>query len=225
MVVLQSEFEKSATKVAEAPTPDLPEICFVGRSNVGKSSVLNTLTARKQLARVSKTPGRTRLLNFFRIDLADHPRPPRRTASIRLCDLPGYGFAKAPKDEKRLWGAMIEAYLHERPSLVAVVMLVDAEVGPQPKDFEMLEFLSNANRSIIVVATKADRLARTRRGAALDKIAKELEVPRGSVLAYSSHEPIGREELWRTICAAAGIFGRESEKILGASFDEVGDEP
>jgi GTP-binding protein len=215
MIVLKADFEKSAPNVSLAPPGDLPEFCFVGRSNVGKSSALNTLTNRRQLARVSKTPGRTRLLNFFRIELADKAGPKRRTAALRFCDLPGYGYAEAPKEERKTWGAMMEAYLKERDCLAAVVVLVDAVIGPQPKDYEMMSFLAGSTRPLIVVATKADRLARTRRGAALDKVARDLGVPRGSVLGYSSDENIGRNELWQTLCAAAGVFGRsESEHIL-----------
>ena len=217
MYVLKADFEKSAPNVALAPEGDLPEFCFVGRSNVGKSSTLNTLTNRKQLARVSKTPGRTRLLNFFRIEISDKIGPGRRTAAVRFCDLPGYGYAKAPKDERKTWGAMMEAYLNGRDCLSGVVVLVDAEVGPQPKDHEMMSFLTTTTRPIIVVATKADKLPRTRRGAALDKISSQLGVPRGTIIPYSSHENIGRNELWITLAAAAGIFGKKSDQILEPS--------
>lgn len=216
MIVLSAAFEKSAPKLAEAPPADLPEVCFVGRSNVGKSSALNVLTQRHQLARVSKTPGRTRLLNFFRVDLADKRGPGRRTAAVRLCDLPGYGFATGPKDERRQWGAMIGGYLRDRENLAAVVVLVDSLVGPQPKDFEMFEFLAGTSRPLIVAATKADRLPKTRRGAALDRIARELGVPRDAVLAFSSEEDIGHTELWNELCAAAGLFGRKSARLVQA---------
>jgi GTP-binding protein len=214
MIVLDARFEKSAPDVSQAPETDLPEVCFAGRSNVGKSSALNALTGRRQLARVSKTPGRTRLLNFFRIDLADRPGPGSRKASLRFCDLPGYGFAKAPKPEKEAWGRTVSAYLRERASLTAVVMLVDAEVGAQPKDHAMIDFLADAHRQIIIAATKADRLARTRRGSSLDRIARDLGVPRSAVFAFSAHEGIGRDELWRALCAAACLFDRQSDRIL-----------
>ena len=214
MIVLKADFEKSAPNVTLAPPGDLPEFCFVGRSNVGKSSALNTLTNRRQLARVSKTPGRTRLLNFFRIEIADKAGPKRRVAAMRFCDLPGYGYAEAPKEERKTWGAMMEAYLKGRECLAAVVVLIDSEIGPQPKDFEMMSFLSGTTRPLIVIATKADKIPRTRRGAALDKISSQLGVPRGSILAYSSEENIGRDEFWHTLCAAAGVFGRESDHIL-----------
>lgn len=216
MIVLDASFDKSAPRVEEAPPADRPEICFAGRSNVGKSSALNVLTRRKQLARVSKTPGRTRLLNFFNVELADRAGPARRTAQLRFCDLPGYGFARGPKDERRAWGKMIGDYLQQRENLAAVVVLVDAEVGPQPRDFEMMAFLRVSTHPFIVAATKADRLARTRRGSALDKIAQALEVPRESVLPFSSHEDIGQRELWKALCAACGIFGTASDHVLTA---------
>jgi GTP-binding protein len=208
MIVLNADFEKSAPKLADAPVDALPEVCFVGRSNVGKSSALNALTRRKQLARVSKTPGRTRLLNFFRVELADKNGPGRRTGVVRLCDLPGYGYAEAPKTERRTWGAMITGYLAGREHLRAVVMLVDADVGAQPRDLEMLEFLGGSTRPLVVVATKADRVSRTRMGGQLDRIARDLGVPRSAVLPFSSFDDTGRAELWKTLCTAAGLFGR-----------------
>jgi GTP-binding protein len=214
VIVLSAEFEKSAPGLAEAPRADLPEFCFVGRSNVGKSSTLNVLTNRRQLARVSKTPGRTRMLNFFKVTLADRAGTGHRTAALRLCDLPGYGFAKAPKAERVTWDKTVSKYLTERDNLTAVVSLIDAEVGAQPKDFAMMDFLAKSGRPLIVVATKADRLARTRRAAALDRIARDLGVPRSAVIAFSSHEDIGHEDLWRALCGAAGVFGRQSDRIV-----------
>ncbi len=220
MVILGAEFEKSAPSVSSAPPPDLPEVCFAGRSNVGKSSALNVLTNRRQLARVSKTPGRTRLLNFFRVELADRPGPNRRTAALRLCDLPGYGHAEAPKRDRETWGAMVTAYLRERESLRAVVMLVDAQVGPQPKDHEMLEFLAAGRLPLVVAATKSDRLARTRLSSALDRVARELGLPREAVLAFSAKTAVGRDELWNVLCAASGILGRNDTGRLLSPVEE-----
>lgn len=225
MIVLSADFEKSAPSLADAPKADLPEVCFVGRSNVGKSSALNALTRRKQLARVSKSPGRTRLLNFFRIELADRAGPGRRTAALRLCDLPGYGYALAPKVERKTWGEMITRYLSEREMLCAVVVLIDAEVGPQPKDHEMMTFLAGSTRPIVVAATKADKLAKTRLGSQLDRIARELEVPRIAVVPFSAHEGTGHAELWNTLCAAAGLLGRSNTERLLEPAPEEEEEP
>jgi GTP-binding protein len=214
VIVLDAQFELSAPNLASAPKADLPEFCFVGRSNVGKSSALNVLTARRQLARVSKTPGRTRMLNFFKVTLADRPGTGHRVGTLRLCDLPGYGFAKAPKQERVTWDKTVSTYLNERESLTAVVALIDAEVGAQPKDLAMFDFLAKSGRQLIVVATKADRLPRTRRGSALDRIAHDLAVPRAAMIPFSSHEAIGHDELWRALCAAAGLFDRQSDRII-----------
>lgn len=225
MIVLDAKFELSAPNVGQAPPGDLPEFCFAGRSNVGKSSMLNVLAKRHQLARVSKTPGRTRLLNFFRIDLADRTGPTRRTAAVRFCDLPGYGYAKASAEERKAWAKMIGEYLVKRESLVATVALVDLEVGPQPKDYALFESLEHSPRAIIVCATKADRLPRTRRRGAMDKLAKDLGVPASAVVPWSSvDESIGRDVLWNAMLAAAGIWNRESDHLLEPAPDETDEE-
>ncbi len=221
MIVIEATFEKSAPALKDAIEANLPEVCFVGRSNVGKSSALNALTRRHQLARVSKTPGRTRLLNFFQVTLADKAGPGRRTGKLRLCDLPGYGYAEGPKADRRLWGAMISTYLLERTSLCAVVVLVDAHVGVQPKDLEMMSFLAETPLPVVVVATKADRVSRTRMGSQLDRIARDLGVPRKAVLPFSAHEGIGHKELWQTLAAATNLLGRtETDKLIGAPDDD-----
>ena len=126
--VVTAEFAKTATRPNEWPRGPAPEVAFVGRSNVGKSSMLNALTRRKGLARVSATPGRTRALQFF--DVAMRPTPAARPRPVRFCDLPGYGFAKVSKEERDRWAAMIEDYLRERDVLRAVVLIVDARHAP-----------------------------------------------------------------------------------------------
>ena len=220
MIVMEAKFEMSAPSMKEVIEANLPEVCFVGRSNVGKSSALNALTRRHQLARVSKTPGRTRLLNFFQVTLADKAGQGRRTGTLRLCDLPGYGYAEAPKAERKKWGDMIGSYLLERSSLCAVVVLVDAHVGIQPKDLEMMAFLASTPLPVTVVATKADRVSRTRMGSQLDRIARDLGVPRAVVLPFSAHEGTGHKELWQTLAAATNLLGRTAtDKLIGAPED------
>jgi len=221
MIILEAEFELSVPDHTQAPPDGLPEFCFMGRSNVGKSSALNTLTRRNGLARTSKTPGRTQLLNFFRITLGDKPGPNRRTAKLRLCDLPGYGYAKAPAAERKKWSKFTGNYLQKRDALAAVVLLVDGEIGPQPKDFEMIEVLSGTSRPLIVLATKLDRVPRTRRGAACDKIGSALGIPSGGVLGFSSTEDLGRDELWNTLLAAAGLWNRDSRHLLAPAAPRV----
>ena len=195
MIVLRADFLKSAAERAGWPEPGPPEVAFCGRSNVGKSSALNALAQNKHLARVSKTPGRTRLLNFFELTLADDRR--KREEKVRLVDLPGYGFASGPRQERAGWRAMIETYLTKREALRAFVVLVDGEIGPQPNDVEMVRWLDSLGNKPLLVATKIDRLSRTRRGPALDKAAKALGVP--EVLPFSARERIGVEDLWRRL--------------------------
>jgi GTP-binding protein len=198
--VLTAEFVTTATKIDEYPRQPTPEIAFVGRSNVGKSSMINTLAHRKKLVRVSNTPGRTKTLNFFDVTL-EH-RAKKRT--LRLCDLPGYGFAKVPKSERMVWDTMINAYLSNRHTLRVVVTIIDGEIGPTPDDLEMLDFLQDKPPRILVIATKMDRLNKAARKPQLEKIRKQLELPENSLLGFSSTDDIGHEDVWRTLL---GIIG------------------
>jgi GTP-binding protein len=197
--VVSAEFGKTATRPVEWPRGPAPEVAFVGRSNVGKSSMLNALARRKGLARVSATPGRTRALQFF--DLAVRPTPAARPRPIRFCDLPGYGFARVSKAERDRWAAMIEDYLRERDVLRAVVLIVDARHPPAESDQEALAFLRGGGRRVIVAATKTDKLARTRVGAALRAVEAALGVARGEVVPFSAVEGTGADALWARIAA------------------------
>lgn len=203
MIVLAAEFTKSATEPAGYPPPDAPEVAFCGRSNVGKSSCLNALANIKRLARVSKTPGRTRLINFFDLRVAEPTRSGKRgpEQALRLVDLPGYGFAGGPRSERDLWKAMIERYLIERGNLKALVILVDGEIGPQPSDREMVDWGKSLGRRTIVIATKLDKLSRTRRAAQVQKIGKELVLAKSEVLGFSAKDKFGLDELWKMLIA------------------------
>ena len=194
MIVLAAEFVKSATHPDGYPTPGPREVAFCGRSNVGKSSCLNALASRKALARVSRTPGRTRLINFFDLrvrDAADEEH------EVRFADLPGYGFASGPKSETQEWQQMIEQYLTGRDALKALVVLVDGDLGPQPSDIEMVRWGESLGRKVIAVATKLDKVARANRKQRAEKIAGQLAVP--SVLPFSAKERYGVDELWREL--------------------------
>ncbi|HWE22542.1 MAG TPA: ribosome biogenesis GTP-binding protein YihA/YsxC [Myxococcales bacterium] len=204
MIVLEASFLKSATAKNQWPPADRPEAAFCGRSNVGKSSCLNALVNRQKLARVSRTPGRTRLLNFFDVRVAERTRAGGRGPehALRFADLPGYGFASGPREERERWKEMIERYLSQRDVLRALVVLVDGEIGPQPSDVEMVRWAASLGKNVVIVATKLDRLARTRRSPQLDKIAAQLEVPRERVIGFSAKEKFGVDELWRALLTA-----------------------
>lgn len=198
--ILDAQFVTTATKPDQYPRHPVPEIAFVGRSNVGKSSMINTLAQRKKLVRVSHTPGRTRTLNFFDVTLEHRAR----TRVVRLCDLPGYGFAKVSKSEREQWRTMIETYLRERHTLKAVISIIDAEVGPTPDDLQMLDFLQETPPKILVVATKVDRLSKAARKPRLLELRKKLELPEGALLGFSAVEKIGFDEVWRTVLEILG---------------------
>ncbi|MDO5039696.1 ribosome biogenesis GTP-binding protein YihA/YsxC [Clostridium sp.] len=148
MRIKQSEFITSAVKQSQYPVDNRVEVAFVGRSNVGKSSIINALTNRRKLAKVSQTPGKTRLINFFLIN-----------NDFYLVDLPGYGYAKVSKKEKESWGKVIETYLNGREELKRVILLVDSRHKPTADDVMMHEWIKHYGYDVIVVATKSDKLS------------------------------------------------------------------
>lgn len=198
--VHDARFIASATALESWPKGYLPEVAFVGRSNVGKSSMINTLLGRRKLVRVSNTPGRTRTLNFFEVELERDKKP----LLLRLCDLPGYGFAKASKTERSTWQDMIAGYLEKRNDLKVVVAIVDGEIGATPDDVQTLDWLQSLKARILVVATKLDRLNKARRKPQLAALQARLELPEGSVLGFSSTEPFGVDAVWSALVTAAG---------------------
>ncbi|MDQ6888149.1 MAG: ribosome biogenesis GTP-binding protein YihA/YsxC [Gemmatimonadota bacterium] len=175
------------------PSSGMPEIAFSGRSNVGKSSLLNRLVRRKALARVSQTPGKTREINFFRIN-----------DIFVLVDLPGYGYARVSKGRRELWRPLIEGYLKDSPELRGVVQLVDARHSPSVDDVQMLDFLSELGVPAIVVATKIDKLPRKERGTRIGEIARELAVEDEQLLPFSAETGEGRDELASALVALLG---------------------
>lgn len=195
--VHDTRFLTTAVAPEGYPPADRPEVAFVGRSNVGKSSMINALTGRRKLVRVSNTPGRTRTLNFFDVDLLRDGRPVR----LRLADLPGYGFAKASKTERKQWDAMITRYLEGRPSLQTVVSIIDAEVGPTGDDARTLDYLVETPARVLVVATKIDRLPKARRKPRVAELLRLLELPAGAVVAFSATEGLGVQEVWEALLA------------------------
>ena len=198
--VLDARFVVTAVDPKGYPAESRPEIAFVGRSNVGKSSMINALTGRRKLVRVSGTPGRTRALNFFDVELE---RNGVRHA-VRMADLPGYGFAKVSKSERARWQTMIETYLGKRRELGAVVSIVDAEVGPTRDDEAMLGWLAQRSPKVLLAATKIDRLPKARRKPRLQQLARALELPSAAVVPFSATEHIGIDEVWDALLDVVG---------------------
>lgn len=190
-----TRFLLSATTVEQFPAPGPPEIAFLGRSNVGKSSLLNSLLGAK-VARTSSTPGRTRAINFFDIRFPGKPRP-----DFVFADFPGYGYAKISREISAEWPKFIEPYLEKRASLALCVVLVDPNIPTQGSDRQLVEWLHHAQRRFAVVTTKSDKLSSHQLSAALDRLSEELGGPR--ILPFSARTGMGRDELWREIRAAA----------------------
>jgi len=186
-----SRFIASATDASHFPAPTLPEIAFLGRSNVGKSSVINSLVGDK-VARTSSTPGRTRAINFFEIRWPGKAQP-----ELIFADLPGYGYAKISREISQEWPKFIEPYINERPTLSLCVVLIDANVPPQPSDRQLLDFLSASDHDFLLVATKSDRLSNNQLNNALRTLTQEY--PAARPLPYSAKTGAGRDELWKQI--------------------------
>lgn len=183
--ITSAEFITSAVKTADYPAGDIPEVALAGRSNVGKSSLLNKLVSRKGLARTSNTPGRTRLINFFLVNDQFH-----------LVDLPGYGYAKVSAGERESWRKMVEGYLKTRKSLRGVALLVDSRHQPTALDVQMYGWLKHRGIPAVVVATKADKLSRSRLLQSLKVIRTTLSLTDGDPLVpFSAETGLGREEL------------------------------
>ena len=177
------------------PPATLPEVAFVGRSNVGKSSAINALLNRKAAARVSATPGRTQAVNLFRV-------------GEKLCfaDLPGYGFAKAPEPLRKAWKKLVARYLFEREALALVVQLVDARHPAQKVDIEMVDMLSEADVPFLVVATKVDRVKKSKRVAHFKAIGQGLGVNPKHIIPFSSVEKVGLDVVWSVLVDVVDDF-------------------
>ena len=189
MRITKSELECVAVKPAQYPPMDLPEIAFVGRSNVGKSSLLNYLTGRKSLARVSGSPGKTRTINFYRINDA-----------FRIVDLPGYGYAKVSREITKDWDKMMGDFFEKRESLKRVVQLVDIRHEPTAQDVEMYDFLREYGLSGIICATKADKVSGNQKQNSISAIKKKLKLTSDDIIIpVSAMKRTGGEELLTVI--------------------------
>lgn len=186
-----SRFLTAATSPAHFPPPTLPEIAFLGRSNVGKSSLINSLLGAK-IAKTSSSPGRTQSINFFEVRW-----PGKAQSELVFADLPGYGYARVPKAVSATWSSFIDPYVKERSCLVLCLALVDLNVPPQGNDQQLLQFLSECGRPALIVGTKADKLSGNALRKSLDAFAQAL--PGVPVVPYSARTGAGRDKLWQEI--------------------------
>ncbi|ANE47147.1 GTP-binding protein [Paenibacillus swuensis] len=195
MKVTQAEFTISAAGPKQYPEDALPEIALAGRSNVGKSSLINKMLQRKNLARTSSQPGKTQLLNYYRINEA-----------LYFVDFPGYGFAKVSKSLREQWGKMIEEYLKHREPLKLILHVIDLRHPPSKDDQAMYSWLKHYNLPVCIVTTKADKIPKTKWQKHLKIVKETLEVdPRDPIIMFSSETGLGKDELWLHIAKAASL--------------------
>ncbi|MDD4658750.1 MAG: ribosome biogenesis GTP-binding protein YihA/YsxC [Eubacteriales bacterium] len=185
MQIDNAEFTHCVGLKSQLPQPGLPEIAFAGRSNVGKSSLINCLLLRKALARTSGQPGKTQTLNFYLVN-----------SKFYLVDLPGYGFAKVPQQVRNRWESLLEDYLSQRESLKGVALVIDSRHAPSPLDLQMFQWLKYYNKPLLIVATKVDKLRSSERRPFIQRLQAAYGSP---VLPFSSEKKSGREEIWSKI--------------------------
>src|SRR6185295_4772156 len=199
MKVVKAEFLKSAFKEDDWPRDSLPEIAFLGRSNVGKSSLINSLLSVRGLARTSSTPGRTQSLNFFLVN-----------GRFRFVDLPGFGYARVPKAIKSGWGEMVSSYLANREELVLSIHIVDSRHEPTKLDLQLHEWLEHSAAPRLIVATKSDKLSNNELKESLGRVQRVFSKDR--VVAFSARTGRGRNEVWRAIESALADFNHPNPR-------------
>lgn len=199
--IKSAEFIKGAAKPVGYPPGDQPEIAFAGRSNVGKSSLINVLVNRRGLVRTSSTPGRTQMLNFFEVN-----------QEFTLVDLPGFGFAKVPVAVKNAWGAMARTYLENRSNLKAVILLFDIRRVPRGEELQLLDWLEELNIPTIPVITKVDKITKNRRSVQIRPILEATGLPQDAFSFFSAHTREGREDVLQRIEMALSVEDQEAEK-------------
>ena len=188
MEATSAKFIKSAVRPSDYPPAILPEFAFAGRSNVGKSSLINTLVNQKRLAKTSSTPGRTQLINFFEINKA-----------YCFVDLPGYGYAKVPTSVQKKWGPMVETYLQTRETLKAIILIMDIRRLPRQEEFDLLAWLDHIHIPQILILTKSDKLSKIKQTKQHLCISQTLGVETDALILFSAKTRKGREDIWAKI--------------------------
>jgi GTP-binding protein len=188
MIIKSADFITSAVKPDQYPETEGPEIAFAGRSNVGKSSLINCLVNRKRLVKTSRTPGRTQLINFFSIN-----------GSFNLVDLPGYGYAKVPEKIRREWGPMVERYLSSRETLKGVILLMDIRRTPGEEEHNLLDWLLENGIPCLPILTKADKLSKTKQKKQTQAIAQHLGLEAAALTLFSAKTRLGKDKVWAAI--------------------------
>jgi GTP-binding protein len=201
-----TRFVTSAVAPTQFPPAGAPEIAFLGRSNVGKSSLINSLVGSK-IAKTSNTPGRTQTINFFQIRRPGKPNP-----DFVFADLPGYGYARAPKEVTAKWAEFVNPYLEHRESLVLCLSLVDVTIPPQQLDLQLMDWMRHMDRNFIVVATKADRISNNQLRASLPKLCDLLQIFPSQIIPFSAKSRVGYDELWAAIREAARVDQAETQR-------------
>jgi GTP-binding protein len=188
MKIQSAEFLKSVYPKDDYPLGRYSEVAFAGRSNVGKSSLINALANRKGLARISASPGKTQSINFYLIN-----------RSLCLVDLPGYGYAKVPQQVRKRWSPLIEDYCRSRKNLRGIVVIIDARTGPTPLDLSLIQWLRDLSMSALIVLTKADKLSKNKIAQVLQQTAEALAINPEQICTFSAHTGQGKKELWQKI--------------------------
>ncbi len=194
MIIKTVDFVKSAVKPSQYPEYDFPEIAFAGRSNVGKSSLINTLIQRKNMVKTSSKPGCTQLINFFLIN-----------EMISFVDLPGYGYAKVSKKIRAQWQPMVELYLSHRKSLLGLVLLIDIRRDPGKEEFDLIDWLESHKMPHLIILTKADKLSKTKQQKRVLSICSQLEREKNQVIIFSSKTKKGRDTILGEIEDLTGL--------------------
>lgn len=194
MKIQNAEFVKSVYPKDEYPPGNYPEVAFAGRSNVGKSSLINTLVNRKGLARTSSSPGKTQSINFYLIN-----------QSVCLVDLPGYGYAKVPQQVRKQWSPLIEQYCQNRKNLCGVVVIIDARIGPTPLDLSLVAWLKTLALSVIITMSKIDKLSKNKLFKLLRQTSEALSIMPEVIVPFSAHTGEGKRRLWQEILRLIGL--------------------